>query len=348
MSCSALAGMRANARALMQPSAGLFAGCAARCRCHSCPGCCLLLHCRAAPAYLPPVVRSPTCRTLAKLPPLAALAALACSTALQGNSMWENVIGMTNEQAGSNAGVEALINAPTIGGGRKATQARRQAAAEAVLATGGFDTSITNYQSLLAIAKQQGAVGTGSRGACKVCGQTGHLTRQCRNALPGGGEADGEPQAHALVEEPQAAPDADDLGFSSDSSDEERRRCVLRGQARARVGVPWAAAGACNRLKPRAALLPALCPTPAPLSRHAALRPILLAPLIPLPGSASARRRRRSGGGRRTARSGARRRKKRCGCKGRRLWAGGPFAAGRGVRIMLAVCFAVHGSRIYI
>lgn len=34
---------------------------------------------------------------------------------------------------------------PQIGGGRKATQARRQAAAEAVLATGGFDTSITNY-----------------------------------------------------------------------------------------------------------------------------------------------------------------------------------------------------------
>ena len=50
--------------------------------------------------------------------------------------MWENVIGVVNEQAGTNAGVEALINAPTIGGGRKRAQAARAAAAEAVLATG--------------------------------------------------------------------------------------------------------------------------------------------------------------------------------------------------------------------
>lgn len=28
--------------------------------------------------------------------------------------MWENVIGITNEQAGTNTGVEALINAPTV------------------------------------------------------------------------------------------------------------------------------------------------------------------------------------------------------------------------------------------
>ena len=31
--------------------------------------------------------------------------------------MWENVIGITNEQAGTNTGVEALINAPTVRGG---------------------------------------------------------------------------------------------------------------------------------------------------------------------------------------------------------------------------------------
>lgn len=28
--------------------------------------------------------------------------------------MWENVIGISNEQAGTNQGVEALINAPTV------------------------------------------------------------------------------------------------------------------------------------------------------------------------------------------------------------------------------------------
>lgn len=118
-----------------------------------------------------------------------------------------------------------------IGGGRKATQARRQAAAEAVLATGGFDTSITNYQSLLAIAKQQGAVGTGARGACKVCGQTGHLTKMCRNAVAAGGydEAGAAEGAIAgFVDAPlEKGAGIDDLDLSSDSSsDEERRRYV--------------------------------------------------------------------------------------------------------------------------
>jgi hypothetical protein len=142
--------------------------------------------------------------------------------------MWENVIGITEQQAGTNTGVEALINAPTIGGGRKATQARRQAAAEAVLATGGFDTSITNYQSLLAIAKQQGAVGAGSRGACKNCGQLGHLSKQCRNVpLAAAAAGDGE-LATAGVPGllPEPAQDDDSLSFSSDSSDEEQRRCA--------------------------------------------------------------------------------------------------------------------------
>lgn len=156
------------------------------------------------------------------------------STALQGNSMWENVIGITNEQAGTNTGVEALINAPTIGGGRKATQARRQAAAEAVLATGGFDTSITNYQSLLAIAKQQGAVGSGAatRGACKVCGQMGHLTKQCRNGLAsGGGEEAVEGSGVGELAVPIAASEddaGDSLDLSSDSSDDERARKKAR------------------------------------------------------------------------------------------------------------------------
>ncbi len=124
---------------------------------------------------------------------------------------------------------------PQIGGGRKASAARRQAAAEAVLATGGFDTSITNYQSLLAMAKQQGAVGAGSRGACKVCGQLGHLTKQCRNAIPSGDDAGAAaaaaggalegagPALGALPEANSDGDDADSLDLS-DSSDEERRR----------------------------------------------------------------------------------------------------------------------------
>ena len=101
--------------------------------------------------------------------------------------------------------------------------------------------------SLLAIAKQQGAVGTATRGACKICGQTGHLTKQCRNALPGaaGGEGDGGGAGAAtLLEAPPADDGADSLDLSSDSSDEERRRCG-RGAACFSLGVVWwlAAAG---------------------------------------------------------------------------------------------------------
>ena len=157
-----------------------------------------------------------------------------------------------------------LLPPSQIGGGRKATQARRQAAAEAVLATGGFDTSITNYQSLLAMAKQQGAVGTGARGACKICGQTGHLTKQCRNVLPGGadGEAGGAGPSIA-VPVPPSDNEADDLSFdSSDSSDEEQRRWVGGrvggagpGCCASAVGVVRAshAAGVCTRCAVRRA-----------------------------------------------------------------------------------------------
>lgn len=68
-------------------------------------------------------------------------------------------------------------------------------------------------------------MGSGSRGACKICGQTGHLTKQCRNALPGGDGGGGGGEAAALLEAPPADDGADSLDLSSDSSDEERRRC---------------------------------------------------------------------------------------------------------------------------
>lgn len=103
------------------------------------------------------------------------------SVALQGSSMWEDVIGIVNEERGTNAGVEALINAPKYKGGRESKQARKAAAAEAVMATGAFDTALTDYESLLSLAKSQGAVGSSNRGACKICGELGHLTKQCRN-----------------------------------------------------------------------------------------------------------------------------------------------------------------------
>jgi hypothetical protein len=153
--------------------------------------------------------------------------------------MWENVIGIVNEQAGTNTGVEALIHAPTHGGGRKAKDARRAAAHEAILASGGFDTDITSYQSLLSLAKSQGATGGNtSRGACKVCGQLGHLTKQCRNQFSAffdagaGGEAGAPgdaPGGGAVMRgvedgEGELSSDISSSSSDSDSSADERRR----------------------------------------------------------------------------------------------------------------------------
>ncbi|KAK9842446.1 hypothetical protein WJX81_000563 [Elliptochloris bilobata] len=102
------------------------------------------------------------------------------SDSLQGNSMWNNTIGVTSAQLGTNTAVEAYINAPEAGGGRAA---RRAAAAQIVEQTGGFDSAVNNYESLLSLARSQGALGGQNRGACKRCGQLGHLTKQCRNTL---------------------------------------------------------------------------------------------------------------------------------------------------------------------
>ncbi len=106
------------------------------------------------------------------------------------------------------------------------------------LSAGGFDTAITNYESLLSLAKSQGAVGGGSsRGACKVCGQLGHLTKQCRNQFSkyyqpeaGGGEADGAGPSGAGAGLGLPADGAEEVSEISDlsdsSSDEERKRWV--------------------------------------------------------------------------------------------------------------------------
>jgi hypothetical protein len=55
------------------------------------------------------------------------------SDSLQGNSMWNKTIGISDAQLGTNTAVDALINAPQVGGGRAA---RRAAAQEIVEATG--------------------------------------------------------------------------------------------------------------------------------------------------------------------------------------------------------------------
>lgn len=84
-----------------------------------------------------------------------------------------------------------------------------------------------DYQALLSLARSQGAVGGQNRGACKICGQLGHLTKQCRNHLsahfqmPGATDTSGSAVSSrpAMPMLPTVGADAEDL--SSDLSDLE-------------------------------------------------------------------------------------------------------------------------------
>jgi hypothetical protein len=46
---------------------------------------------------------------------------------------------------------------------------------------GGAGGQVDDYKGLIDLARAQGALGGLNRGACKKCGQLGHLTKQCRN-----------------------------------------------------------------------------------------------------------------------------------------------------------------------
>lgn len=96
-------------------------------------------------------------------------------------------------------------------------------------AAGGFNSAVDNYESLLTLARTQGAVGGANRGACKKCGQLGHLTKQCRNDQSlffGQGGSDQATPAGVSLEKPPQPPDAEgdlsslssDLSSSSDGS----------------------------------------------------------------------------------------------------------------------------------
>lgn len=115
---------------------------------------------------------------------------------------------------------------------------------------GGFNTDVEDYQTLLSLARSQGAVGGQNRGACKICGQLGHLTKQCRNHLsahfqmPGRADgtaaaANGKPLMPTLPtvggEDEDLSSDLSDLDSSSSDSDsssesegERRKRKVCQ------------------------------------------------------------------------------------------------------------------------
>jgi hypothetical protein len=51
---------------------------------------------------------------------------------------------------------------------------------------GGYEPSVRDFAGLKALARRQGGDAATNRGACKICGGLGHLTKQCRNFIDNG------------------------------------------------------------------------------------------------------------------------------------------------------------------
>ena len=94
---------------------------------------------------------------------------------------------------------------------------------------GGFDSAVSSYEGLLSLARSQGAVGGQNRGACKRCGQLGHLTKQCRNFI---NLAQADEQAGAAALAPVLPPVAEGKG-EDDSSDLSLSAATLTATAAA-------------------------------------------------------------------------------------------------------------------
>lgn len=150
------------------------------------------------------------------------------SVALQGNNMWTNTIGIEQDpQAGSNSAIEASLRAPSHGGGAAGRVARRERAQELIKAS-GYSPSVTDYEGLVALARAQGNIGSGNRGACKICGGLGHLTKRCRNylgtkvdTLDSAAHAPGAPVAQlGLLQDDKPQDSLSSLDVSGTSSDD--------------------------------------------------------------------------------------------------------------------------------
>lgn len=155
------------------------------------------------------------------------------SVSLQANSMWTNTIGVEQDpQAGSNSVIEASLRAPSHGGGGRAARRER---AQQLIEAAGYQPAVNNFEGLVALARAQGNLSGATRGACKICGGLGHLTKQCKNVVPGGASAQaGAAQTATLI--PIAAEKSDysssDLtsssGSDSESSSSSRERAKKR------------------------------------------------------------------------------------------------------------------------
>ena len=104
---------------------------------------------------------------------------------------------------------------------------------------GGFDSAVSSYEGLLSLARSQGAVGGQNRGACKRCGQLGHLTKQCRNFInlaeaEKTGAAVLAPVLPPVAEGKGEDDDSSDLSLSSSSSDSDSSSSSSSGEERRR------------------------------------------------------------------------------------------------------------------
>lgn len=104
--------------------------------------------------------------------------------------------------------------------------------------TAGFKAAVTDYEGLKALAKAATGGGNATRGACKVCGGLGHLTKQCRNRAAAAAAAEGNEESIAARSAMALLTEADDdeglnellgssssdSGSGSDSDDERRGR----------------------------------------------------------------------------------------------------------------------------
>ncbi|GBF99135.1 hypothetical protein Rsub_12027 [Raphidocelis subcapitata] len=127
------------------------------------------------------------------------------SNALKVTGIWANTIGLESEM-GANTAVEEALYAPGgHGGSRKDKQQRAQELVQAA----GFQPAVTDYEGLKALAKAAGG-GTANRGACKVCGGLGHLTKQCRNLAAAAAAAEGKADTLASRAAMPLLTDADD------------------------------------------------------------------------------------------------------------------------------------------
>lgn len=108
----------------------------------------------------------------------------------------------------------------------------------------GYQPSVRDFEGLKALARRQGGDAATNRGACKICGGLGHLTKQCRNFLDNSNKAaDGAAAAAAgggdrqllTADDEAALLDSDSLNSSdlsgsdsSSSSDDDRVSSGLR------------------------------------------------------------------------------------------------------------------------